>query len=695
MRDRLTIIFSVPLLLLFAFHTIQNPPEKLLVPIGGDSSDETLSRFVTQAANRAVNNSINILIMPIGLADDPYNISDKQRENYLKITTLLRQQLEAVCRQVAPVGLNCEVAISPVFVRSDAEMPDSLRYLNDSLSGVYIFGDDPSIAVQVISSTPVESRLLGAYQKGVVIGGTDAGAALFSSTVIAGYNPGYSSETALDFGSTAVLEPPGLHGFPFGLKNTVILPRFFDENRAGMLMNAILQPDIPHVGIGIDTNSGILIVEDNLIQDGFGESPIAVVDSESFHSFDSVEYQGVNNHLRARNLLFHLVGASPFSFNLSNRAHSLAPIPPVVQRDFNEIVLPPGAGPLIIAGGLESKDFRQKILTHFANASGGYHANILILAAGYSTTEDALEVAESYKQALNIPAQVLISPIQASGSIPVPNNITGIIFVSENPTTLQPGNFETVKEKWLNGIPLLTDRGASAFIGAAYSNYYSAMEKKPNPGKTQNNPLTQNGVHFFPGLNLLPALFEPGLIIENRWKDLIALAYYYPNLLSLGINRDSAIEISERGAQVLGESQAVTLDLTQATLATDDQGNLVIANGIIDIFTPGDYLIPETADTNAAPIRINTPDIITASGPTPTTTSTPEWTAIPTIQSQSTINQPKIKNPTRTPRPTTVPPRVPPPTDPKLLNLIILFGLLIIIVVLLALWLNHRRLNMR
>jgi hypothetical protein len=73
-------------------------------------------------------------------------------------------------------------------------------------------------------------------------------------------------------------------------------------------------------------------------------------------------------------------------------------------------------------------------------------------------------------------------------------------------------------------------------------------------------------------------------------------------------------------------------------------------------------------------------------------------TATPVLISLQTTNtSPKAlrANPTRTPRPTQIPPEIPPPTDRRLMHSMILFGVVAVIVVIFGVWINRDRINMR
>ncbi len=76
---------------------------------------------------------------------------------------------------------------------------------------------------------------------------------------------------------------------------------------------------------------------------------------------------------------------------------------------------------------------------------------------------------------------------------------------------------------------------------------------------------------------------------------------------------------------------------------------------------------------------------IAAQEPTPTFNPTPNPTPLP---SETPASQ---RRPPRTPGPTSTPPTIPPPQDPGTTQLMVAFGLLVVLVILFGVWLNRNR----
>ena len=77
-----------------------------------------------------------------------------------------------------------------------------------------------------------------------------------------------------------------------------------------------------------------------------------------------------------------------------------------------------------------------------------------------------------------------------------------------------------------------------------------------------------------------------------------------------------------------------------------------------------------------------------------TSTPSPTLTLVPPAHTQTSeppTEPAKQGRPTRTPRPTATPPVIPPSADPAEMNLVVAFGVLSVIIVLVGVWINRRR----
>ena len=673
----------------------QQRPERLLMPIGGGYSD-IYAGFAAEAVARATNNNVTILVLPIAYATDPFTISDAERQDNLVAAEERRFQIEETCQRAAPPGVICSAVLAPILTRPDAENPEALKYIRPDLSAVFILGGDQTIAMQVIGNTPFEAALADAYNRGALVAGTSAGGAVQSSTMLGGYSLNFADATSLNFGAADVWLPPARHGLPFGIPNAILDQHFYQRGRLGRLLNAISLPEAPHLGIGIDAYTGVHAPEGARLENVFGLYTVTILDAQTYHAADAVRYSGPQHTLSLRNVLLHLLSPGQTSFDLQTRQHSLAAPSETVVRTFDALRLPSGAGPLILTGGLSETLDGNPVLNRFANLSGGKNANIIVIAAGFPSDASAQRSADKYKVALGVPAQTLIVSTEASLPVALPSNITGILLVGRDQSKIQTELLQPVRDAWLAGTPLLLDDAGAAIAGQ----FYAAHPPTPNDAE-QAEAATQksfllNRTEIKPGLGLLLANLEPRLLNDNRWGRMFSLAYNYPDLLALGLSESGGIEINPSGAVAVGAAPNLTLDLRQATLALGDNEAFVIANGLLDIFAPGDPIQPVTADQNAAPVRLATP-VLATQAPPATTPSVPTLVPSPTATVPSTLVATRTPRfaPSRTPRPTPVPPVVPPASSPGLLRLMTVFAAFAALVVFFGIWINRKSDNSR
>lgn len=654
------------------------PP--LLMPIGGGYSD-TYAGFAAAAVANAPNGQVNILVLPMSYATNPEAITEAERATNLRDAEERRFQIEEACQRAAPPDITCQAVLAPLFVRADALAPQALDYFKDELAAVFFLGGDQTVAMQVLINTPVEAALTAAYARGTVIAGTSAGCGLQAATMLAGYAPNFATGNALDFGAAEVWHSPDRRGLPFGLQTAILDQHFWQRSRFGRLLNAIALPDVPHVGIGVDAYTGVRAPGGTQLEGVFGLYTVAVLDAETYHAAEGVRYRGDHATLSLRNVLVHLLAPGDFAYDLTTRQASLGAPAPQVQRTFDALRLPPGAGPLLLAGELTpalSPD--NPVLRRFKELAGGEQARLLIVAAGYPTDRSAQTNADKFKAAWGQGATTLIVGQKESAPLTVPEGITGIVFIGKDQSRLRPERVAPLQAAWRGGIPLLADNAAAAVLGVGYSAHGPTPQDADQEEIATQMSFLQGNTVISPGLSLLDIVVEPQVPEDNRWGRLFSLAYHHPDRLALGLTQETALELTADGARVIGRNVIFALDLRQARLALGTNDGFVIANGLLDVFAPGDSVVPEPADVNALPERVPTPTLVTptaAPAPTIAPTPTPTATAILATPTPVVIATPQLP---ATPRAGSTP-----------LSLVIKGVALLALVGAVAWWLRHRK----
>ncbi len=388
MKVAARIAYSVLLILaLIAPVAAQQQPIDHLIPIGGGYSD-AYAGFAQAAVGNAQNNQVKILVLPFATAPQADTITDAERATLLKAAEERRFQIEEACKRAAPADVKCTATLAPIFTRSEAQDPASIKYFTVDLSAIFILDGDPVVGMQVIADTPTEQALTAAHTAGTIVAGTGASSDLLALTQLTGYPINFSADNALDFGAVEVRATPPPQGLPFGLKNSLLESNFFQQNRVGHLLNAVALPDAQPVGIGVDAYTGVNIYDATRLQDVFGLYTVTILDGETYHAADAVQYGGGHHTLSLRNVLVQMLAPGQFSYDLEKRVPTIGtkaqPPKAKITRDFKALTLPKGAGPLMLAGDLSEALEFNPILRRFVALSGGSQAKIQIIAAGLS-----------------------------------------------------------------------------------------------------------------------------------------------------------------------------------------------------------------------------------------------------------------------------------------------------------------------
>jgi cyanophycinase len=598
-----------------------------LLPLGGSYAD-VLPGFATAAVANAVDGQVRVIVVPTPYASNPVMITPAERARGLADAEKRRGQIEAACRAVAPAGVTCRAILLPVFTREDACDPSAILPFSAPISAAFILGGAQTVAMSVLADTPVEHMLARAHAEGAVIGGTSAGAGMLSVAMLAGYADYPGAGKALEAGAVDVWHKPGCRGLSFGVESAILDQHFFQRGRPGRLLNAITQRDVPHLGVGIDAHTGVHIREGRYVEDVFGGYGVAVLDAETYHAAADAKFRGDSNILSVRNVLVHLLMPGNGAYDLQERHHSLAPPPLLAARAFDGLCLPAGAGTLILAGDLRRSLEGNAVLDRFLDLAlerrgkvGASQARILVYADGYLTAWGAEAAAEKYAGALASCSRAAAGDVQTltytrnermtGAMFPLPDDLAGIVLAGEDQSRVDVDALDGwLPEAWRGGVPVLADNAMTAVLGRRYSAHPPTPERPDLAELATQKSLLAGVTSICPGLGFLDAAFEPQLSHDNRWGRLFSLAYDHPATVAFGLDRDTALEVEAAGAHVLGRRAVVSLDLRQADLALGTNDGFVIANGLLDVFAPGDEVQPLAPHVDAVAASLSEPALV-------------------------------------------------------------------------------------
>jgi cyanophycinase len=155
------------------------------------------------------------------------------------------------------------VTFLPVASREAANDPATVAAIEDA-TGVFFTGGDQSRIAAVFGGSDADTALHAAWERGIVVAGTSAGAAMMSTTMILG-----GGELVP---TTSVRTGPGL-GFVSGL---VVDMHFAERGRIARLLALVAM--FPHeLGLGIDEDTAVVVTGSRF--EVIGAGTVTVVDA--------------------------------------------------------------------------------------------------------------------------------------------------------------------------------------------------------------------------------------------------------------------------------------------------------------------------------------------------------------------------------------------------------------------------------
>jgi cyanophycinase len=149
----------------------------------------------------------------------------------------------------------------------------------DSATGIWFSGGDQALVTAALAGTPVLRAMQRRYREGAAIGGTSAGAAIMSDSMITGNQTppgdttGYYGDEYPAIARRRVEIVPGL-GF---LPEAIVDQHFIRRERHNRLLSAVLErPAL--LGVGIDESAALEVGPDGRWK-VLGESAVVIYDA--------------------------------------------------------------------------------------------------------------------------------------------------------------------------------------------------------------------------------------------------------------------------------------------------------------------------------------------------------------------------------------------------------------------------------
>lgn len=255
---------------------------KLVVIGGGDvsSGDAPLLKEFVRLAHGA---RARVVVMTVA--------TDKVEE--------ARKEYEAAFRRL---GVD-DVKTVDVSTRSDVLREQSLEAIKHA-TGLYFTGGDQLHITSLIGGTEMQALIHRRYERGLVVAGSSAGAAMMSNSMVLG---GESDENPK---VGAVRIGPGMDL----IIGAIIDTHFSQRGRFGRLLTAVAHYP-QDLGLGIDEKTA-MVVERNEFE-VVGEGAVTVIDGGAM-TYTSLPYADEGDGLALYNVRVHVLAAGS-RFDLSKR----------------------------------------------------------------------------------------------------------------------------------------------------------------------------------------------------------------------------------------------------------------------------------------------------------------------------------------------------------------------------------------
>lgn len=167
-----------------------------------------------------------------------------------------------------------------VWVTREEAESDSIARLLDGATGIWFGGGDQARLTKALEGTKTEAAIHARYRAGAVVGGTSAGAAVMSASMITGdeRHPG-GVRPVKDSASYMTIARDNLilaDGFAL-LTNAIVDQHFVRRKRSNRLVSVVLELPV-HLGVGIDESTALIVSPDGRWR-VMGESVAVVYDA--------------------------------------------------------------------------------------------------------------------------------------------------------------------------------------------------------------------------------------------------------------------------------------------------------------------------------------------------------------------------------------------------------------------------------
>jgi cyanophycinase len=422
--------------------------------------------------------------------------------------------------------------------RDVADTPEFNRPLENA-TAVWFVGGHQGRLTDTYLGTRTEKMLRKLLDRGGVIGGTSAGAAMMSPVMIRQGNP--IPETGPGFGF---------------LPGTVIDQHFLVRRRQNRLMH-VLDTHPGLAGLGIDEGTALIvqgrrirIIGDSQVLYCLPEAGTRVAKARTLKSGDEVDLVALSRAAIAR---AHL------------RTRKTTPAePPVPQLARGTLV--------IVGGGAIPAEATQR----FIAAAGGVEAPLVVVSTATGDTPPESGTVDWLRKAGARNIQWLHARNHQEAADPkllaMLKKAKGVWFLGGRQWRLVDAFLNTVAEQAFHDV---LARGGVIGGSSAGATIQAEYLVRGNP--TGNSEIMAEG--YEEGFGFLPGVaIDQHFSERNRFADMADLKHSHPELLGLGIDEGTALIVQGHEMEVLGASK-VAVFADEPESSTDEPGYELLRAG--------------------------------------------------------------------------------------------------------------------
>ncbi len=399
--------------------------------------------------------------------------------------------------------------------RGLADNPITSTVLKDA-TGVWFGGGDQTRLTAAYRGTLVEKELKKLLDRGGVIGGTSAGAAVMSDLMIEGGNP--DAKTG-----------PG-----FGFLPGVVIDQHFTERKRQPRLRAVLEKNPGYAGLGIDEGTAVVVKGRSIRVVGAGTVTACWAKSAAKDAREDVLKDGGQlDYFQVRRAA-------------ANRAAKV-PFPP---KDPPEPVVAKGS--LVIVGGGGTT---PEIMNKFFELAGGKDALVVAIptANGDGPVGDDPGDAKYLRKWGGTNVKVLHTRDRKQANDPefskVLTEAKGVWFGGGRQWRFVDAYEGTLIEKRFREV-----LGRGGVIGGSSAGASIQSEYMPRGHPLGNTVMAAEG--YERGFGYLPGCaVDQHFFARKRTGDMTGLMKLYPDWLGIGIDEATAIVVTGHTAEVIGKTK--------------------------------------------------------------------------------------------------------------------------------------------